>query len=102
MSNFWTIVFVFFLFAAISFISLELGLTTTTMTALEAPDTGGDITALEALAYAVRFVVNNVGSFFQIITFQTSLPNALNVLVIAPIGFGMLYIGVVIVRGGAG
>lgn len=101
MSNFWSVVLIFFIFSAISFISLELGITTTVMEGLNTPDTTGDIGLLDALGYALRFVINNLGSFFQIITFQTSLPNALNTLIVAPLTAGVFYLGVIIVRGGA-
>jgi len=101
MSNFWSVVLIFFIFSAISFISLELGITTTVMETIATPDTTGDITLVDALGYALRFVINNLGSFLQIITFQTALPIALNTLLVAPLGAGIFYLAVIIVRGGA-
>lgn len=102
MSNFWTVVLIMMFFALISQVSLSLEVTSTVIVFPEVFDTSGEIGVLEGLVFIVLFAINNIGSFLQIISFQTALPAFFNIVLILPIGFGTFYLAFVMMRGGAG
>lgn len=100
-SNLWSVIFIVFFLVLVSTISVELGLTTTVIDKPASPQTpGGGI--LDSLTAIVTWTFNTIGSFIQLLTFQADLPPIINTLIMLPLSFGLLYLIVVIVRGGAG
>ena len=96
------VIFLMGLFVAlINELSLSLGLTTRL---IDAPQTVTDIEDagfLEGLLSAIRWGINNVGSFMQLVTFSADLPYIINAILLAPFGLMAFYIAFVMIRGGA-
>lgn len=100
-SNVWTVIFIVFFLVLVSTIATELGLTATVIDKPATPRTpGGGI--LDSLTAIVTWTFNTIASFIQLLTFQADLPPIINTLIMLPLSFGLLYLIVVIVRGGAG
>lgn len=102
MSNFKSVIILGMFIGLINEISLSLGITTEIW---EAPEVISDIEDggfLEGLLSVARWSINNIGSFFQLITFTAEVPDVINALILAPIGFGVFYLIYVMIRGGAG
>lgn len=101
MNNMWSVIFIVFFMVTISVVAGDIGITSEvieTPERPEAPATGGPWEALTALA---TWTFNTLGSFFQLLTFQADLPTTINSLIMLPLTFGLFYLIVVIIRGGA-
>lgn len=106
LNNMWTVMFITFFMLSVSAFANEIGLATETIPEPEAPDApeaegglfGG---ALDGLFAAVRWSFNTVGALIQLMTFQVDIPPMVNTLVITPMIFGILYLIIIVVRGGA-
>lgn len=101
-SNLWSVIFIVFFLVVVSTVSLELGLTTTVIDMPSSPQTPGRGGILDSLTAVVTWTFNTIASFIQLLTFQADLPPIINTLIMLPLSFGLLYLIVVIVRGGAG
>lgn len=102
MNNFFTVFLVGVFVALINEISLSLGLTTQLW---EAPQNVTDIEDagfLEGLLSAIRWAINNAGSFLQLVTFTADIPMIINALILVPMGMAIFYLAFVMIRGGAG
>lgn len=107
MSNMWTVIFITFFMLAVSAFANEVGIASDTIPEPETPDApeaeggifGG---ALDGLFAAIRWSFNTIGSLIQLMTFQVDIPVIVNTLVITPMIFGILYLIIVVIRGGAG
>lgn len=91
---------VFFLLA-VSIVAQSLELSTELISQPETPDTPEQEGFLDALFAVVRWTFNTLGTFFQLLTFQVEIPTILNFFIITPVVFGLLYLIIVVVRGGA-
>lgn len=91
-----------FFLVLVSTISAELGLTSTVIDKPATPGAPGGGGVLDSLTAIVTWTFNTIGSFIQLLTFQADLPPIINTLIILPLSFGLLYLIVVIIRGGAG
>ena len=100
MSNTWTIILIVFMLIVVSVLSFELGIPN-----VSNPDSLG--VSSDNLAGAgqswntIKYFFAIALSFFQILTFQTNLPPVLNLFIMVPMSFGIFFIIVTIVRGGA-
>jgi len=103
MNNVWTLAFLAFVMGFLSNLSLSLGITTEwqLINRPEQPDALENTGAIEALLNIVNWVWSQVGSLIQLMSFQTSLPDVFSILFLVA-GFMVLYMIIVIVRGGAG
>ena len=101
-SNVWTIMLMTFFLVTISIVAGDIGITSDVLTPPERPEAPGGGGFFDALLATVTWTFNTIGSFFQLLTFQADLPNTVNSLIMLPMTFGVLYLIVVIVRGGAG
>lgn len=100
-NNLWSVIFIVFFLVLISTISTEIGLTTTVIKRPPVPHTPGGGGFLNSLYGITVWTFNTIASFFQLLTFQADLPPVLNTLIFLPLSFGLLYLIVVIIRGGA-
>jgi len=71
-------------FGIISKVALSLGITTSTLSEPTAPSIIEDPSFLESLANIWKTAIENVGSFIQIISFQTTMPDIINVVFFIP------------------
>lgn len=102
MNNYLSLMFTVFCLLLISTVARGVGLTEDVIKAPEQPgsiETGG---VLDTLGAIVSWVFNQLGSLFQILSFQVDLPAEMNTLIFVPVSFGILYLIMTIVRGGAG
>lgn len=101
-NNIWTVIIIVFFLVLISTVAGDLGITTDIIEAPEKPEVPESSGFIDDLAALTTWAFNTVGSFFQLLTFQADIPAVLNSLIILPLTFGVLYLIVVIIRGGAG
>ena len=101
-SNFMIVVFIGMFTALINEISLSLGLTTQIWEVPEEMTGISDAGFIDGLVSALRWGINNAGSFMQLVTFQADVPTIINTLLVAPFGLGVFYLVYVMIRGGAG
>lgn len=71
-------------FGIISKVALSLGITTSSLSDPETPTIIKDPTFLETLQNIWNTAVENIGSFTQIITFSTDLPDLINTIFFLP------------------
>lgn len=71
-------------FGIVSEVALSLGLTTSSLNNPEVPVIIQDPNFLETLKNIWNTVANNMGSFIQIITFTTELPDIINTIFFIP------------------
>ncbi len=100
-NNLWSVIFIVFFLVLVSTISAELGLTATVIDRPITPSPPGGGGFLDSLTSVITWTFNTVSSFFQLLTFQAELPPIINTLIMLPLSFGLLYLIIVIVRGGA-
>lgn len=93
------VLFIFVYHVIISEISRSLGLTYDVISRASSPDIDSDIGALEALWAAFTAVLNNLGSFLQLITLQADLPYIWAALLVYPTSIIMLLIIIELLRG---
>ena len=102
MSNTWTIMFIVFLLIIISVLSFELGITGVTgASTLNVTDEASALEGSGSVWNSIGYFFSIAFSFWQIMTFQTSLPAILNAFFMIPMTFGIFFIIVTIIRGGA-
>lgn len=103
MSNVWTIGFIGFILTLLSKISLSLELTEdwSVIDRPTNPDALETDSAFEALINIINWVTSALGSYFQILTFQSGLPEIFAIIFIVT-SFMILYIIIIVIRGGAG
>lgn len=101
-NNVWTVIFIVFFLVLISTVAGDLGITADFIEAPETPERPENAGFFDALIAVATWSFNTIGSFFQLLTFQADLPAAINGLIMLPLTFGVFYLIVVIVRGGAG
>lgn len=102
MNNTWTVIFIVFFLVLVSVMAGEVGITTTLIQPPDTPDAPEDAGFFEALSALARWTFNTVGNFFQLLTFQADIPPIINTIIMLPLTFGLFYLIIVIVRGGAG
>lgn len=96
------IVFLIGMFVAlINEVSLSLGLTVTVWESPTGVTEIEDAGFVEGLLSAIRWGINNAGSFIQLITYTADIPFIINTLLLAPFGLMIFYIVFVMIRGGA-
>lgn len=83
----------------ISIASSSLGLTSNTLESATMPELIEDIGVLEALWGVVTIIFNGIGSFIQLATLQTDLPDVLSVILVYPSSFVMIFIILRLIRG---
>ena len=71
-------------FGIISKVALSLGITTSSLTSPTSPSVIEDPNFLETLLAIWKTVLENMGSFIQIITFSTDLPDVINTVFFIP------------------
>jgi|SRR6056297_320941 len=103
MSNIWTLAFLSFVMGFLSYIARLLGITSewTLIERPSQPEAVGDSGFFEALIGLANWSWAQVGSIIQLMTFQTPLPDVFSLLFLVA-GFMVLYLVIVIIRGGAG
>ena len=103
MNNVWTLAFLSFVMAFLGRLSLSLGLTDawTVIGRPDTPDALENSGVLDVLINIVNWVWTQVGSIIQLMAFQTSLPDVFSIVFLVA-GFMILYLIIVIIRGGAG
>jgi len=101
-NNIWTVIFIVFFLVLISTVANDLGITTDVISPPEIPDAPETSGFFDALTGVITWAFNTVGSFFQLLTFQANIPPVINSLIMLPLSFGVLYLIIVIIRGGAG
>lgn len=95
----------------ISQLSLQFGIVQETWTQPETPespaeDSGGGFfsqvaDAIQAALAPFRWVFNTIAVVFMFMTFQIEeIPDLINTILITPVGAGVLWLGVRLVRGG--
>lgn len=97
----WNLTIIVFFFLTVSITAQSLGLSTEILTVPNEPSAPQQDGFLDALFAVVRWTFNIVGTFFQLLTFQVEIPAILNFFIITPLVFGLLYIIIVVIRGGA-
>lgn len=102
MNNYISLMFTVFSLLLISTVARGIGLTSDVIETPKQPETLETSGFLDTLGAVVSWVFNQLSSLFQILTFQVDLPTILNTLIFVPISFGIIYLVVTIVRGGAG
>ena len=96
MSNTWTIVVITAFLLFITVIATGLRLEATELIGPEVDDA-----PVGGLTF-ISFAFENAKTFFQILTFQLDfMPAVVNLLLFTPISFGILFIIITIIRGGA-
>lgn len=93
------IIAVTFYFAVISEVALSLGITTSILEKPNSPTIIQDPNFLETLQNIYNTAVENIGSFIQIITFTTSLPDIINTIFFLPPAMGGLFVVLSLLRG---
>lgn len=106
-NNTFTVIALVFFLIMTGWVAGEIGLTTDVIEPPEQPDEpdvgGGIWGSIEALAGLIAWVFNSVASLFQLLTFQVEgLPTEVSLFIFVPISFGIFYLILVIIRGGAG
>ena len=86
-------------FGIISEVALSLGITTSKLSAPEAPTIIQDPSFLETLTNIWNTATNNASSFLQIITFSTDLPDIINTVFFIPPSAVALFMFLSFLRG---
>jgi hypothetical protein len=56
---------------------------------------------LESVVLPFRYMINSIGAFFQLMTFQiTEIPTLINTIMVTPFWFGILLLAFRLIRGG--
>lgn len=100
-NNMWNVIIIAFFFLTISLVAQSLGISTELISEPDVPEAPESEGFLDALFAVVRWTFNVIGTFFQLLTFQVDIPVILNFIIITPLVFGILYLIVVVIRGGA-
>lgn len=86
------------------YLASELGITHDSVDAFtsipQSPNGNGFFNVVTTILAPLLWVYDALSSFFQILTFQADIPTFVNGLIVAPIGFFMLYTLLKLVRGG--
>lgn len=105
-NNTSNLVFLAFYFIALSIGAQSLGITGDTINIPTEPDPivegeGGLSAIVNAVFSFFSYIFASISIFFQFLTFQVDIPRALNFFAITPFVFGVFYIIIVMIRGGA-
>ena len=98
-SKYSFLLFVTIYFGIISEVALSLGITTSKLSDPVVPAIVNDPTFIESLDNIWRTATDNVGSFVQIITFSTILPNLVNIVFFIPVSAVALFMLLDFLRG---
>lgn len=105
-NNTSNLVFLAFYFIALTLGADSLGLTADSITIPQEPEPiiegeGGLSAIVNAVFSFFSYIFSTISVFFQFLTFQVEIPTVLNFFVITPFVFGVFYMIIVMIRGGA-
>lgn len=99
MSDVKIIFYTFIYNATISQTSLSLGLTSNTITQAQTPEIIEDLGILEALWGVLTMVINNLFSFFQLMSLDADIPDIFSFFLVYPVTIVMLFVIMRLIRG---
>lgn len=89
-------------YTVISNVALSLGLATTSIPYPDGLTDLGDINLFEMLLTLPIWALNSFVAILQLAFFTTELPSIISAVVFIPPLYALIYLGIVVARGGAG